>query len=64
MSLPLPTPPTSEHIWDFRAFREFPWQNGLVLHGSGIEQELLRWLEDEPTRHTDVDRVLLKVSPC
>ncbi len=46
----------------FRTFREFPWQNGLVLHGPRIAEVFLEWSRDPPIRHVDIDSSILEVS--
>jgi hypothetical protein len=46
----------------YPAFRDFPWQNGSVLYGPVIAEEVRRWYEDEPTQYPDIDHAILTVS--
>jgi hypothetical protein len=46
----------------FRTFREFPWQNGLVLHGSRLEEVFRTWSKEPPKRYPDIEMSILEVS--
>ena len=62
LSTVMAPPQRTAFLWQYRAFREFPWHNGLVLQGSTIVHDLRQWLQEEPARHPDIQPGLLEVS--
>ncbi len=62
MALPLSTPQSSGAMLTHLSFREFPWFNGIVLQGSRIREEVVRWVALEPVEHPEISKRLLQVS--
>jgi hypothetical protein len=44
------------------SFREFPWQNGIVLRGSRMHEDVVSWLALEPKQYPEISHNLLEVS--